>query len=138
MPLLPMPVNLSTRGMSGRRTKISTRAAPASSAVAALSMAEAPAPTTVTRLAAGRRAVEGAGVFDAKEFERGQRGEAAEATADDGDIEHAATIGLARRQPGVGGQVEPAKVLPQPRFQFVERGWRPARHLSRSPAGPKT
>ena len=40
------------RGMSGRRMKRSTPAAPASSATAALSIAEAPAPTTPTRFPA--------------------------------------------------------------------------------------
>jgi hypothetical protein len=49
-PGLPAPLPLLTRGMSARRISISTQAAPASSAVAALSMAEAPAPTTPTRL----------------------------------------------------------------------------------------
>lgn len=47
---LPMPVNLLIRGRSVLRTNRSSRAAPASSAVAALSIAEAPAPTTPTRL----------------------------------------------------------------------------------------
>ncbi len=69
---------------------------------------------------AGRRAIDHALVVDAEQPQFGAGREPRHPAADDRDVEHAHAVDVARRHPRWRGQIEPAQILGEPRFECVE------------------